>query len=200
MRLLVSRLLLFGWIVLPFGMSAQDDAPWWRQLFGQSEVEKVEEQDANEAAGSTEGQMNDGGEGVTMEEKVEAELEAVEVSVPEGTVSWSIPESIAALDSLAPEVENVVIPGFRIQLFMGRLDSARALRHHLLENDRMNHAVHLSPYPPLFGVQVGDFRTALSAHRAMGELRRLYPAALVVPAELSLGDAFPPSSHCIMTP
>ena len=49
---------------------------------------------------------------------------------------------------------------------MGRLDSARSLRQHISTELELDLDVHLTPYPPIFGVQVGDFRTALAAHRA----------------------------------
>jgi hypothetical protein len=200
----VSWLLLLGWIFCPSVVWGQDDAPWWRQLFGQSDhleevqdmkVMEKEELPTLEQKGPNRGTSDGDSEGLSG-----SEGGAFDVEVPLGSVSWSIPDAIVALDSMRPDEERVVIPGFRIQLFMGRLDSARALRHQLMETDPLKLAVHLAPYPPLFGVQVGDFRTPLSAHRAMGELRRLYPDALVVPAELSVEEAFPSSSDCIRTP
>ena len=135
-----------------------------------------------------------------MDMNVGVPMEDPRSDFPAGTVSWVIPDAIAGLDSLVVEPEEVRIPGFRVQLFMGRLDSARALRRALEEDPLPGMAVHLSPYPPLFGVQVGDFRTPLAAHRAKGMLIRRFPDALVVPAELLPEAAFPVSGDCTRTP
>ena len=62
------------------------------------------------------------------------------------------------------------------------------------------HEVHLTPYPPLFGVQVGDFRNFLAAHRIKRGLEGAFPNALVVPADLLPERAFPTGFDCIRTP
>ena len=74
-----------------------------------------------------------------------------------GTVNWHIPEDIAALDSAKASPEEIRIPGYRVQLFMGRLDSARALRQTLLEEEEWAWPTYVTPYPPLFAVTLGNF-------------------------------------------
>ena len=111
-----------------------------------------------------------------------------------------MPEAIQDLDTLKTKPEEVRIPGFRVQLFMGRLDSARSLRNHIQDLLKLPYAVHLNRYPPVFGLQVGDFRTTLAAHRAKKSLRGRFPDALLVPANLTPEDAYPVAGNCIRTP
>ena len=65
----------------------------------------------------------------------DAEDSVASTAIPAGSVSWSIPAKILALDSAKAGPDEIRIPGFRVQLFMGRLDSARALRQTLLEEE-----------------------------------------------------------------
>lgn len=188
-------------------LHAQDDVPWWRQLFGTSEVDTASfvAPDTDGTPLPVEPAHMDVEQGNRMEDSSLDQSTESGVSFlvpPEGSGSFflDVPEAIEALDSLRPEPEDVRIPGFRIQLFMGKLDSARSLRNYLLTEENLDYEVHLAPYPPAFGVQVGDFRTFLSAHRAKRSLMGGFPDALVVPAELTVEGAFPSSSDCIRTP
>lgn len=198
--------LLALFLLDPCASHAQDDAPWWRQLFkpsvstsgGSAESPALEE--TMEVKGAEGASPDSVAQAAPTDMNVSVPLEDARVDLPAGTVAWGIPDAIVGLDSLVVEAEEVRIPGFRVQLFMGRLDSARALRRALEEDPLPGMAVHLSPYPPLFGVQVGDFRTPLAAHRAKGLLIRRFPDALVVPAELLPEAAFPVSGDCTRTP
>lgn len=202
-----------GWIQLmvllvlctPLVAEAQDDAPWWRQLFGQGqEVESgsmVPDGGDDGALPPQEEAIEEGEAGAAdAGEVVAGDAMTRHPAVPVGSVSWVVPEAVALLDTLRQAPEEIRIPGYRVQLFMGRLDSARSLRLALLDNPEFEWEVHLTPYPPVFGLQVGDFRTPLAAHRAMGQLERRFPNALVVPAELELNRAFPSGGDCIWTP
>ena len=198
--------LLALFLLEPCASYAQDDAPWWRQLFKPSASAPGE---PDESPAHEQPMDVNGVEGAFPDSVVQAAptdknddipLEGPRFDLPAGTVAWGIPDAIAGLDSLVVAPEELRIPGFRVQLFMGRLDSARSLRRALEEDPLPGMAVHLSPYPPLFGVQVGDFRTPLAAHRAKGLLIRRFPDALVVPAELSPEAAFPVSGDCTRTP
>ena len=189
-------------------VSAQDDAPWWRQLFGQGKdteqpvvvPEPVGSPASMESPTALPAEDH-------LEETPESELLDAEgamftarESMGMGSVAWNIPVSIQELDTLKQAEEDIRIPGFRVQLFMGKLDSARALRQHLTEELALGLEIHLTPYPPIFGVQVGDFRTALAAHRVMHGLKRMFPNALVVPAALDPTLAFPVAEGCIWAP
>jgi hypothetical protein len=181
-------------------VSAQDNVSWWRQMFGEGKAAKeaavVPTADVPELPDSTvqEGPV------LELEGPIKEPLEITLVDLPWGDVEWDIPEEIAALDSVHTPSDDIRIPGFRVQLFMGRLDSARSLRQYIANELDLDFEVHLTPYPPIFGVQVGDFRTPLEAHRAKRGLKPRFPNALVVPAELTVESAFPVAGDCIRTP
>jgi len=205
MALRFSMVLVFACCISTQPVLAQDDVPWWRQLFGQSEAVKTPsnvplEVDSNAQVGQEPAAHDESGE---TGESVNAAAPMEQVfgmAVRQGSVDWNIPLAIEALDSLQSAPDEVRIPGFRIQLFMGKLDSARSLRHALVNRLDFEHEVHLTPYPPLFGVQVGDFRTFLAAHRIKRGLEGAFPNALVVPADLLPERAFPTGFDCIRTP
>ena len=198
--------LLALFLAEPCVLHAQDDAPWWRQLFKPSvsasggSDESPAREEPMEVKGAEGASPDSVAQAAPTDMNVAVPLEDTSVDLPAGTVSWGIPVAIAGLDSLVVAPEEIRIPGFRVQLFMGKLDSARALRRALEEDPLPGMAVHLSPYPPLFGVQVGDFRTPLAAHRAKGVLARRFLDALVEPAELMPESAFPVSGDCTRTP
>jgi len=107
-----------------------------------------------------------------------------------GDVHWHVPAAILALDSGRLEPDAIHIPGYRVQLFMGRLENARSLKRSL-ELDGVDQPVHVTPYPPLFGVTVGNFTSSLAAHRVREAWRQRFPDALVVHLDLPLEVVFP---------
>jgi len=185
---------------------AQDDAPWWRQLFGQetgggAPAEEDQPVDPDlDAVDAPDGFPASDPIGVQDPEEDSGMDWADEYLMPLGSAHLDIPLAIRALDTLIAASDEVVIPGFRVQLFMGPLDTARALRHQLRNGALSTSDVHLVPYPPSFGVQVGDFRTPLAAYRMKRALEARFPDALVVPAALRPEDAFPVTEECVRTP
>ena len=201
MRIAWALAVVFLWMGSP--VDAQDNVSWWRQMFGEGkaakeavaepETEPAQEFPADDAP-------REAPEPVVDEVVPVQPVGASFRDIPWGSVAWDVPSEIEALDSLHAPLEDIRIPGFRVQIFMGRLDSARALRQHISTELELDFDVHLTPYPPIFGVQMGDFRTALAAHRAKKVLKRSFPNALVVPAELTIERAFPVAVDCIRTP
>jgi hypothetical protein len=202
MRIAGPLAVVFLWVCSP--VTAQDDVPWWRQMFGDGKatkevvVEPIAEP-IKEGQGMPDS-IEDAEEVPVLDVPLGQPVETTLSSLPWGSVDWDVPDRISALDSLHLPAEEVRIPGFRVQLFMGRLDTARSLRQHIVTELELDFEVHLTPYPPIFGVQVGDFRTALAAHRAKRALKPRFPNALVVPAELTVESAFPVAGDCIRTP
>ena len=96
------------------------------------------------------------------------------------------------------EAKDIRIPGFRVQLFMGKLDSARQLKRSL-ELKALDQPIYVTPYPPLFGVTVGNFTTSLAAHRVREAWRPRFPNALQ-PLDLPLDAVFPPGNSRPMAP
>ena len=192
---------------------SQDDRPWWRQLFGQSTPQA--ETASPEPIVSPDHPAYPA-EALDAEDSVNPAEEDLPVSTLEqpdmpvdsplsrggiqGTANWSVPDEIAALDSALTPAEDIRIPGFRVQLFMGRLDSARALRQSLVEDMEWDGPVYVTPYPPLFGVTVGNFTERLPAHRAKEALRSRFPTCLVVPLDLPLDEVYPTGSKGVRGP
>jgi hypothetical protein len=194
--------LLLVLLVLPALCSAQDNGGWWRQLFKPAASAPEAEAPAEETAEDSDVTPWPGdAKGVVPEaESPEPHVNDMTVDsmkdVPEGirgSVTWEIPAEILALDSGRPEAKDIRIPGFRVQLFMGKLDSARQLKRSL-ELEELDQPMHVTPYSPLFGVTVGNFTTSLAAHRVREAWRPRFPNALVVPLDLPLDAVFPAGS------
>jgi hypothetical protein len=198
MRSSLALAVVFLWTVS--SVSAQDNVSWWRQMFGEGKAAKQAEVvpvvDVPELPDSA----VQAAPVLELERPTNEPLGTTLVDLPWGSVEWDIPVEIEDLDSAHTPLNDIRIPGFRVQLFMGRLDSARALRQYIATELDLDFEVHLTPYPPIFGVQVGDFRTPLEAHRAKKGLKPRFPNALVVPAELTVESAFPVAGDCIRTP
>lgn len=195
-------LLCFCWVLGTLIGAAQDDRPWWKSLFkGQSVQQEVPsvEPELVPVLDSVEPTAVQGDES-KVGEKEPVEVVFLEQGGIYGSAQWSITDEVAALDSAEVDPKTIRIPGFRVQLFMGRLDSARNLRRHLLQSERLQHAVYVTPYPPLFGVTTGDFTSPLAAHRVKEGLLRDFPQSLVVPLSLPLDAAYPKSPEGVQGP
>jgi len=199
MRLAVS--LFLGLTLWSSSCRAQEGGGWWRQLFKtgtvsgepaapvEMDVPSAEwgKEAADERVSTQERPGKVGSEGALMDSTI-----AYPLGIP-GSVTWDVPAEILALDSGRPEAKDIRIPGFRVQVFMGKLDSARQLKRSL-ELEKADHPIYVTPYPPLFGVTVGNFTTSLAAHRVREAWRPRFPNALVVPLGLPLDAVFPPGN------
>ena len=193
--LLTLVLLLSGWNPA----MGQDERPWWQQLFrpGQEAAAPAAEIPSEAEAPQLDPEqdvapLDEGGFPSMMDSVVGDVHEAVPLSQGKaGSVRWTIPDAILALDSAEVDPASIRIPGFRVQLFMGRLDSARNLRSALMEDETIGAPVYVTPYPPLFAVTLGNFTSALAAHRVKEAIRPRFPTGLVVPLELPLDALFP---------
>ena len=186
-------ILLSGTLTLP--AAGQDDRPWWRQLLGPEEAptESVDVAVPDSMGAEPTAKVPMSEEPVmAADEDGENVLDSVaSTAIPAGSVSWSIPAPILALDSAKAGPDEIQIPGFRVQLFMGRLDSARALRQALLEEEEWAWPTYVTPYPPLFAVTLGNFTEKLAAMRLLDDLKRRFPTGLVVPLSLPLDALYP---------
>ena len=195
-------LLCFCWVLGTLVGTAQDDRPWWKSLFKGQAVEKEVPSVESEPVPVFDSVEPNAVEG---EESREGEEEFAEVVILEqggicGSAQWSITDEVSALDSAEVDPKAIRIPGYRVQLFMGRLDSARSLRRHLLHSERLQHAVYVTPYPPLFGVTMGNFTSPLAAHRVREGLLHDFPQSLVVPLSLPLDAIYPESPEGVQGP
>lgn len=164
---------------------AQDDAPWWKRLFRKETVEEMEQEGDSPAVPEAaevpaDSVMIDGGaEELSRTDSVDA---PVLRRVLPGEITMALPEGIGRLDSLYMEHPPALM-GYRVQVYFGRLQDARDQRAEYIRSD-LDYPSYLIQNPPNFAVQLGDFRTRLEAWRAMQDLKELYPASIVVPAEI----------------
>ncbi len=98
-----------------------------------------------------------------------------------------MPDTLKSLDSLA-KLEPTLLQGFRVQIYFGNLQEARAVRA-AFNRAYPDMASHLHPIDPNYAVTVGNFRDSWSAQRAVqsgsfGE----WENALVIPSEIDLPD------------
>lgn len=199
-----ASLLCFCWVLGTLVGAAQDDRPWWKSLFkGQTVQQEVPSVEAVPVSVPVLDSVEPNA--VEGDERREGEEESLEVLFFEqggicGSAQWSITDEVAALDSAEVDPKAIRIPGYRVQLFMGRLDSARSLRRHLLQSERIEHAVYVTPYPPLFGVTMGNFTGPLAAHRVREGLLHDFPQSLVVPLSLPLDAIYPESPKGVQGP
>jgi len=199
------RLFFIATLILvlgPLDGAAQDDRPWWKQLINaQPRPEKPAEVvpeagDVDSPSMDAEPAHDEGGDHEAADSNGEIlDLpKAQERGGIQGTVQWDISEELLALDSVQKDPEAIRIPGYRVQIFMGRLDSARSLRRHLQEEILTQEPVYVTPYPPLFGVTIGNFTSSLAAYRARQSLIVAFPQSLVVPIKLPLNTLYPRSN------
>ena len=96
---------------------------------------------------------------------------------------WNIPRGIAQIDSLG-KVNPVPLQGYRVQIYFGDLQQARAIRAGYTR-DHPDAACHLVAIDPNFAVTVGNFRDRWTAEKVLrNEILEDWPRALVVPCEI----------------
>ena len=101
------------------------------------------------------------------------------------TFSWSLPAGLAALDSL-DKADPKPLQGYRIQIYFGDLQEARAVRA-AFRRDHPNEACQLMPITPNYAVTVGNYRDMWSAQRALRDGNvGSWKHALVIPSPIDL--------------
>ena len=75
------------------------------------------------------------------------------------------------------------VNGFRIQVFLGDLNAARAERARLRRITE--EPVYLQAMPPSYGLMVGDFHDKWAAERLRLSWSELYPDALTIPTDIN---------------
>ena len=95
----------------------------------------------------------------------------------------------SAITSLFLEAaeKEVVLKGYRIQIYFGDLVSARSVRakcRKQLDHDR----IYLESITPNYSVALGDYRDRWEAEIALSNLKIKYRDALIVPAEINMPD------------
>ncbi|MAB74049.1 MAG: hypothetical protein CMC99_03745 [Flavobacteriales bacterium] len=106
-------------------------------------------------------------------------------SAQPATFSWSLPEGLATLDSL-DKADPKPLQGYRIQIYFGDLQEARAVRA-AFRRDHPGEACQLMPIAPNYAVTVGNYRDMWSAQRALRDGHvGSWKHALVIPSAIDL--------------
>jgi len=85
--------------------------------------------------------------------------------------------------------KEIVLNGFRIQIYFGDLESARAVRAKCRK--QLDHSrIYLESITPNYIVALGDYRDRWEAEIALKKLKRKYSDALIVPAEIKMPDLY----------
>ncbi len=83
--------------------------------------------------------------------------------------------------------QDPVINGFRIQIYFGDLESARAVRAKCRKN--LSHDnIYLESITPNYSVAVGNYRDRWEAEIALSEYSKKYKDALIIPCEIKLPE------------
>ena len=174
-RILIIPLCLF----ISLSISAQDDAPWWKNMFRKEAVNEAEKtQDATPIDMPVDS-INDTNEVI---DSLFEETPAEELLVRPGQIKVEQSPLLTKLDSLYKENPPRII-GYRIKIYFGNLQEARGIKaNHVSSGNR--EGCYVKQYPPNFAVVVGNFRTEEAAQQRLQELKQLYPGATVVRDEI----------------
>lgn len=175
-----------AWILTP--MAAQSDTTttesgWWKGLFRPTdEAATAVPQDSVEtptAKPATEiPSDNPFAKGDTLALPIKRSAEPA-------TFTWSLPNGLATLDSL-DKADPKPLQGYRIQIYFGDLQEARAVRA-AFRRDHPEEACQLMPITPNYAVTVGNYRDMWSAQRALRDgLVGSWKHALVIPSAIDL--------------
>tara|TARA_Y100000991_G_scaffold207901_1_gene186405 strand:- start:1315 stop:1893 length:579 start_codon:yes stop_codon:yes gene_type:complete len=106
-------------------------------------------------------------------------------SAQPATFNWSLPTGLATLDSL-DKADPKPLQGYRIQIYFGDLQEARAVRA-AFRRDHPEEACQLMPITPNYAVTVGNYRDMWSAQRALRDGHvGSWKHALVIPSAINL--------------
>jgi hypothetical protein len=98
-------------------------------------------------------------------------------SLGHGVVTFVASPSVLALEKNSRGLNN--LQGYRIQIFFGPLDQAKAKRQEYMGKGLI-HQAYLEQNVPDFSLRIGDFLTESEARQELKNLRSIYPNAFLV--------------------
>lgn len=104
------------------------------------------------------------------------------IELPPGAFVLEQPARLDSLDSLG-RMNPPAVSGYRVQVFLGDLNAARAERAALRR--LTDEPLYLQAMPPSYGLMVGDFHDKWAAERLRMQWSRLYPDALTIPTDIN---------------
>jgi len=98
-------------------------------------------------------------------------------SLGHGSVSFIASPNVLALEKNSRGLNN--LQGYRIQIFFGPLDQAKAKRQEYMMKGLV-HQAYLEQNVPDFSLRMGDFLTESEARQVLKSIRPIYPNAFLV--------------------
>ena len=98
-------------------------------------------------------------------------------SLGNGSVTFIASPNVMALEKNSRGLNN--LQGYRIQIFFGPLDQAKAKRQEYMVKGII-HQAYLEQNVPDFSLRIGDFLTESEAKQELRNLRSIYPNAFLV--------------------
>lgn len=102
---------------------------------------------------------------------------------PVGSIELQVDSRVMQLDSIWKSTPRS-IRGFRVQIFAGELQEARATRAQVRKLS--NEPVYITSMAPNYRITVGDYRDKWSAEKAKEFWLSMFPQAIVIPMEIEL--------------
>lgn len=172
-------------LIIPFclfislNISAQDDTPWWKNMFRKEAVDEAEKPQVEEALDLQIDSINDNNEVI---DSLFEETPSEDVVLRPGHIALEQSPLLTKLDSIYKENPPKIM-GYRIKIYFGNLQEARGIKaNHVSSGNR--EGCYVKQYPPNFAVVVGNYRTEEAAQQRLQELKQLYPGATVVRDEI----------------
>ena len=98
-----------------------------------------------------------------------------------GQVIFNVPSKILTIEQNSRGINN--LEGYRIQIFFGPLDKAKAKRQEFMAKGLV-HQAYLEQNVPDFSLRIGDFLTETEAKNELKNLKSSYPNAFVVKGQI----------------
>lgn len=174
--------------------TVQTGGSWWRELFGGGTIANPQDKNAQSDSATTTFDPSSGDllpnlnglntlvvvpETITSEDSLST---TYVVRIP-CEFEWNLPPAIAHIDSLS-KVQPNPLQGFRVQIYFGDLQQARAIRAGF-RRDHPGTDCQLMAIDPNYAVTVGNYRDRWAAEKALrDDILVNWPRALVVPCEI----------------
>jgi hypothetical protein len=166
----------------PSSSFAQEGSSWWKNIF-RSAPDTTQVVD----------QMIPSDSSITIQEnnieQIDStnfikEIDVLEKRIGMGHVQTYMDSSIMSINANAL-VEVKHLKGYRVQIHFGDLESAREVRAKC-RRQLAGQKVYLESIAPNYIVSVGNYRDRWEAEFELGDLKKRYPNAVIVPTDIEL--------------
>lgn len=166
---------------------AQESNPWWKSIFSNASLGCEQIADSamiNPDDGQPQVVLVRSDQTMNVEEGIDSSdaIDESKALLP-GSVKLQLDERVLQLDSIWKSTPHN-IRGFRIQIFAGELQEARAIRAQARKLS--NEPVYITSMAPNYRLTVGDFRDKWSAEKAKEFWLTQFPNSIVIPMEIEL--------------